>query len=105
MCNLHHQKVCLDYNKKHSTEWCTCIKVPFYQKYSCPNCHKTIEKCKCKINYCPFCNAKFGFVQDWNIHLRDNHVCCERVFTNKHAWSNHRRSHKITKTTDGENNE
>lgn len=92
--NLQHQKQCLKNNRDNGTECCVCEKIPFYQKYLCPNCHKIFQKCKCELNYCPFCPKKFGFTQDWNIHLQKNHICCDRIFTNKHAWSNHKRMHK-----------
>lgn len=47
--------------------------LPFWEKYHCLNCKKTIGLCDCDLLYCPFCDAKFGFVQDWNIHLIKTH--------------------------------
>lgn len=47
--------------------------LPFWEKHNCPNCEQKLHECKCDLNYCPFCDAKFGFVQDWNVHLIKNH--------------------------------
>jgi len=44
-----------------------------FWEYPCRICKKQIQYCVCKYNPCPFCEAEFGFVQDWNIHLYENH--------------------------------
>jgi len=45
----------------------------FWQQVKCRNCALLIESCQCKPIPCPFCDAEFGFTQDWNIHLNKVH--------------------------------
>ena len=39
----------------------------------CRKCELKILDCRCNPIPCPFCHAEFGFTQDWNIHLIEDH--------------------------------
>lgn len=45
----------------------------FYNQVLCRRCELKICDCKCQPIPCPFCNEEFGFTQDWNIHLLEEH--------------------------------
>lgn len=45
----------------------------FYNQVHCRKCELKILDCRCNPIPCPFCDAEFGFTQDWNIHLIDDH--------------------------------
>lgn len=46
----------------------------FYDRVICRVCSLTVKDCKCSPLPCPFCDESFGFVQDWNVHLREFHM-------------------------------
>lgn len=48
-------------------------KLVFYDTVKCRVCSKTVKECLCYPLPCPFCSAEFGYAQDWNHHLRENH--------------------------------
>ena len=45
----------------------------FCDVIKCRKCEKIIRDCWCSPIPCPFCDDAFGFVQDWNIHLQQEH--------------------------------
>lgn len=45
----------------------------FYDQVKCRKCWVLVKDCTCKPTPCPFCDEEFGFIQDWNIHLRNVH--------------------------------
>ena len=45
----------------------------FYDQVQCRVCESKIKDCRCHPLPCPFCPEEFGFSQDWNIHLINDH--------------------------------
>jgi len=45
----------------------------FYERNNCRICKAKVKDCACHPIPCPFCKEEFGFTQDWNIHIQNNH--------------------------------